>query len=156
MEDAKDLQSTRCGDKRKAPKQDKPDDGENVAKKPWGTNGPPPSEWIEVQCISNCKADLEMMRKKKSVRMGILSKRHRLILAEKEKRRIELGLPDQQVQPQDTFNHNFIKRDMLRIPDAHLSNTSQCITIMTYNVLAQSLIRRRLFPSSGILSLRVI
>src|SRR4051812_38439046 len=102
------------------------------------------------------KADLEMMRKKKSVRMGIFSKRHQLILAEKEKRRIELGLPDHTVQSKDTFNHNFIKRDMLRVPEVHLFKKSLCITIMTYNVLAQSLIRRRLFPSSGILSLRVI
>jgi len=38
----------KCGDKRKAPRdsRDKPD--ENAAKKPWGTTGPPPPEWIEV------------------------------------------------------------------------------------------------------------
>jgi len=55
MEDATELQSKRCGDKRKAPKQDKPDDAENVAKKPWGTNGPPPPEWIEEQGTSTVK-----------------------------------------------------------------------------------------------------
>jgi hypothetical protein len=38
---------TRCGEKRKAPKQDK-SLIEKVQKKPWGTNGPPPPEWIEV------------------------------------------------------------------------------------------------------------
>jgi hypothetical protein len=48
MEDVKDLQGKRCGDKRKAPRQDKSGDAANVAKKPWGTNGPPPPEWIEV------------------------------------------------------------------------------------------------------------
>lgn len=70
--------------------------------------------------------------------------------AEKEKRRIELGLPDPKVEPVDTFNHNFIQRLMLRLPGTkEASRDSPRITVMTYNVLAQSLIRRRLFPSSG-------
>jgi hypothetical protein len=38
----------RCGEKRKAPKQDKSLIVEKAQKKPWGTNGPPPPEWIEV------------------------------------------------------------------------------------------------------------
>jgi hypothetical protein len=101
---------------------------------------------MHIHCIS----DLEMMRKKKSVRMSMFSEGRQLISAEKEKRRIERGLPDQKVQSQDTFNHNFMERDMLRVPRVQLLNASQCITIMTYNVLAQSLIRRRLFPLSGI------
>lgn len=71
------------------------------------------------------------------------------MVAEKEKRRIELGLPDPKAEPPDAFNDNFIKRKLLRIPGISLSDTSDRITIMTYNVLAQSLIRRRLFPSSG-------
>lgn len=98
----------------------------------------------------HCIADLEMMRKKKSVRMCMFPRIRQLTSAEKEKRRIERGLPDQKIQSQDTFNHNFMTRDMLRVPRVQLLNASQCVTIMTYNVLAQSLIRRRLFPSSGI------
>jgi hypothetical protein len=73
-----------------------------------------------------------------------------LIIAEKEKKRIELGLPDPKAAPADTFNHNFIQRPMLRLPDpSQKESCKERITIMTYNVLAQSLIRRRLFPSSG-------
>jgi mRNA deadenylase 3'-5' endonuclease subunit Ccr4 len=76
------------------------------------------------------------------------------MLAEKEKNRIQLGLPDPKAEPVDTFNTNFIERPMLRLPDTtEGGDESNRITIMTYNVLAQSLIRRRLFPSSGKLSL---
>ena len=49
MEEGKQVQQKRCGEKRKAPKQDTPGH-DPVSKKPWGTNGPPPAEWIEVQC----------------------------------------------------------------------------------------------------------
>ena len=41
--------NARCGDKRKAPGSQKTDeDREGLQKKPWGTTGPPPPEWIEV------------------------------------------------------------------------------------------------------------
>jgi hypothetical protein len=42
----------RCGEKRKAPKQDKSLIFEKAQKRPWGTNGPPPPEWIEVYVLS--------------------------------------------------------------------------------------------------------
>jgi hypothetical protein len=93
-----------------------------------------------------------MMREKKKIRHGnlslVMSKLN--IVAEKEKRRIELGLPDPKAEPIDTFNHNFIQRPMLLIPGVQeVGDDSKKVTIMTYNVLAQSLIRRRLFPFSG-------
>jgi hypothetical protein len=50
MGDGKEVPNQRCGGKRKAPEQDTPgNNAGNVSKKPWGTNGPPPPEWIEVQ-----------------------------------------------------------------------------------------------------------
>lgn len=73
-----------------------------------------------------------------------------MIAAEKERRRIELGLPDPRTEPPDTFNHTVIQRPTLRLPGLdNCIDDSKKVTIMTYNVLAQSLIRRRLFPSSG-------
>jgi hypothetical protein len=73
-----------------------------------------------------------------------------LTIAEEEKKRIELGLPDPKAEPVGTFNHNVITRPMLRLPESkHGGSDRERITIMTYNVLAQSLIRRRLFPTSG-------
>jgi len=74
------------------------------------------------------------------------------ISAEKERRRHELGLPDPKLEPPDTFNCNFIKRPILRIPveeEEKPEEGSVHITVMTYNVLAQALIQRRIFPASG-------
>jgi hypothetical protein len=48
MDGADKLDKSRCGEKRKAPKQQKSQVVEKLQKKPWGTNGPPPPEWIEV------------------------------------------------------------------------------------------------------------
>lgn len=59
MEDVKEALNKGCGEKRKAPKRDKSErDGGNVSKKPWGTNGPPPPEWIEVQVHDVDSTDL--------------------------------------------------------------------------------------------------
>lgn len=44
---------------------------------------------------------------------------------------------------------SFIKRPLLAVPDAIAFSNGQAFKIMTYNVLAQSLIRRDLFPGSG-------
>jgi mRNA deadenylase 3'-5' endonuclease subunit Ccr4 len=72
---------------------------------------------------------------------------------EKEKKRIELGLPDPKINDSpESFNHKFMERPMLRIPveDAQqVEPESAPITVMTYNVLAQALIQRRIFPASG-------
>lgn len=43
----------------------------------------------------------------------------------------------------------FIKRPMLDIPGQGASGDGRTIKIMTYNILAQALIRRKLFPTSG-------
>ena len=43
MNDSVQPKSSKCGDKRKAPS-----GTEKPQKKPWGTDGPPPPEWIEV------------------------------------------------------------------------------------------------------------
>jgi len=47
MDDSVQPKSSKCGDKRKAPS-----GTEKPQKKPWGTDGPPPAEWIEV-CFLN-------------------------------------------------------------------------------------------------------
>lgn len=44
---------------------------------------------------------------------------------------------------------NFVKRELLNIPGQTLSDDDLQIKIMSYNVLAQALIRRELFPTSG-------
>lgn len=43
-----ELGISRCGDKRKVPKGEKMASREKSQKKPWGTDGPPPPEWVEV------------------------------------------------------------------------------------------------------------
>jgi mRNA deadenylase 3'-5' endonuclease subunit Ccr4 len=69
---------------------------------------------------------------------------------EKEKKRIELGLPDPKPEPLDAFDHSFFKRPLLRLPGPkNASEPVAPLTIMTYNVLAQALIQRRIFPASG-------
>lgn len=62
--------------------------------------------------------------------------------------RIKLGLPNPRAETLDAFNHNVITRPLLQMPDVEEHGNNR-ITIMTYNLLAQSLIRRELFPSSG-------
>lgn len=71
------------------------------------------------------------------------------MIVEKQRRRIELGLPEPSDIGPSSFNHGFIQRPMLRIPGAENVEEGERITIMTYNVLAQALIRRRMFPFSG-------
>lgn len=68
---------------------------------------------------------------------------------EKKKARERRGLPDPKIEPTNVFNDNFIQRPVLRIPGVNVCLDSSRATIMTYNLLAQSLIRRRLFPFSG-------
>jgi len=78
-------------------------------------------------------------------------------MAQREKRRIEKGLPDPKVEGQlNSFNDNFIQRPMLRVPGVGSEDgTWKRITIMTYNVLAQSLIRREMYPFSGTIRLKM-
>jgi len=87
-----------------------------------------------------------MSRQKKLLRM-----------AQREKRRIEKGLPDPKEEGHpNLFNDNFIQRPMLSVPGVSCEEgTSKRITIMTYNVLAQSLIRRQMYPFSGTFYLRI-
>ena len=70
-------------------------------------------------------------------------------LVEKKKARERRGLSDAIMEPTNVFNDNFIQRPVLRIPGVNVGLDSNRVTIMTYNLLAQSLIRRRLFPFSG-------
>jgi len=55
MEEPNGLNVERCGDKRKAPS----NAPNSKSKKPWGTDGPPPAEWIEV----NISCVTELMRR---------------------------------------------------------------------------------------------
>uniref|UniRef100_A0A060TH88 ARAD1D36850p n=1 Tax=Blastobotrys adeninivorans TaxID=409370 RepID=A0A060TH88_BLAAD len=52
-------------------------------------------------------------------------------------------------QQQERFNYSFIKRPVLDIPGATGYPNGHTFKIMTYNALAQSLIRRDLFPENG-------
>lgn len=49
MEDSDETDTPRCGEKRNAPNSEKMTGKEKSQKKPWGTDGPPPPEWIEVR-----------------------------------------------------------------------------------------------------------
>lgn len=73
----------------------------------------------------------------------------KLTIAEKVRRRKELGLPEPSDIGTSPFNSNPILRPLLRIPGESDEKENKRITIMTYNVLAQSLIRRQMFPFSG-------
>jgi hypothetical protein len=53
MSDSAQGDISRCGDKRKALKPEKMAGKEKSQKKPWGTDGPPPPEWIEVNIKEN-------------------------------------------------------------------------------------------------------
>jgi len=77
--------------------------------------------------------------------------------AQREKRRIEKGLPDPKEEGHlNAFNDNVIQRPMLIVGGASGEDgTSKRITIMTYNVLAQSLIRRQMYPFSGTVCLGI-
>jgi hypothetical protein len=46
--DSKEVDKSMRGQKRKAPNRENMSGKEKLQKKPWGTNGPPPPEWIEV------------------------------------------------------------------------------------------------------------
>jgi hypothetical protein len=48
MEKSVESDKSRCGEKRKAPKSEKMTAKEKIQKKLWGTDGPPPPDWIEV------------------------------------------------------------------------------------------------------------
>jgi RNA exonuclease NGL2 len=81
--------------------------------------------------------------------------------AKKQKEAEHFDVEDKQQQKQ--FDTAFIRRPILKVPDVTLDEQSQRFKIMTYNVslrwkaldralmqvLAQSLIRRELFPENG-------
>jgi len=48
MDDSKEVDTPSSGQKRKAPNRENMSGKEKLQKKPWGTDGPPPPEWIEV------------------------------------------------------------------------------------------------------------
>lgn len=66
--------------------------------------------------------------------------------AEKRKAQEEAGILP--VQPEEEMNLDFIKRPLLQVAQSVPSRGVR-IKLMTYNVLAQCLIRRELFPENG-------
>ncbi|KAK9472790.1 Endonuclease/exonuclease/phosphatase [Dipodascopsis tothii] len=66
---------------------------------------------------------------------------------ERAEKNARLGL----VPPEEAFNLEFIHRPMLRVPSADAAPAPDAteLKIMTYNVLGQALIRRKLFPTNG-------
>jgi hypothetical protein len=49
IDEKTDPQSSLIGKKRKSPENDKNGPKMKAQKKPWGTDGPPPPEWIAVR-----------------------------------------------------------------------------------------------------------
>ncbi|KAK7206810.1 Endonuclease/exonuclease/phosphatase [Myxozyma melibiosi] len=69
---------------------------------------------------------------------------------EKARKNKELGIVPQEEQV--AANTSFIKRPMLAVNDGHALDAASegvDVKIMTYNVLGQALIRRKLFPTNG-------
>lgn len=67
-----------------------------------------------------------------------------------EKKRLRAELIAQGIDPDQQGAHPlYIKRELLTVPHEHQQSPSLDIKIMTYNLLAQSLIRRTLFPDNG-------
>jgi hypothetical protein len=53
IDEKTDPQSSLIGKKRKSPENDKNGPKMKAQKKPWGTDGPPPPEWIAVSSSSS-------------------------------------------------------------------------------------------------------
>lgn len=76
--------TSRCGDKRKSLKSEEMAETEKSHKKPWGTDGPPPPEWIEV-CIKENVVYGSRWRKRRKRREWVsMSIRYRLIYSVEE------------------------------------------------------------------------
>lgn len=106
------------------------DKKESKKQKKKGKSGKVPKEMITPEYI-------EKMRKEREERKAL--KRAELIA--------------QGIEP-DNLNNNtskYIKRELVEIPHKHPINgeTVLSLKIMTYNLLAQALIRRKLFPDNG-------
>ncbi|KAK9464920.1 Endonuclease/exonuclease/phosphatase [Lipomyces arxii] len=67
------------------------------------------------------------------------------IKLEKAKKNAEMGI----LPPEPVFDTNFIKRPMLSVQNTDIDGDGAIVKIMTYNVLGQALIRRKLFPTNG-------
>lgn len=69
--------------------------------------------------------------------------------ARKKAKREAKAAKGESVDDQPTFDLSFVKRPMLDIPDTTPYENGLDLKIMTYNALAQCLIRRKLFPENG-------
>lgn len=89
-------------------------------------------------------------KKPSSITPEYIEEQRKLRELKKEKKRQELiarGIdPDAKPVPE---NLRFIKRELLKIPYQKPTEKAFQISIMCYNLLAQALIRRKLFPTSG-------
>ncbi|KAK9449404.1 Endonuclease/exonuclease/phosphatase [Limtongia smithiae] len=71
--------------------------------------------------------------------------KRQLAKAERAKRNAELGI----VPQEQGFDCRFVERPMLRVAEDDDGAPGIVMKIMTYNVLGQALIRRKLFPTNG-------
>ncbi|ANB13274.1 Ngl2p [Sugiyamaella lignohabitans] len=69
--------------------------------------------------------------------------------AKKAKAEQEAKVDGAKIITEEDEDYSFIKRPFLTVPGAVLEDASRSFKFMTYNVLAQSLIRRELFPENG-------
>lgn len=79
-----------------------------------------------------------------------IAEQRKLRELKKQQRRDELAAqgidPDAKAVP---ANLQFIRREQLKLPGQEESDQGFQVSIMSYNILAQALIRRKLFPTSG-------
>ncbi|KAA8916157.1 hypothetical protein TRICI_001706 [Trichomonascus ciferrii] len=69
--------------------------------------------------------------------------------ARKKAKREAKAAKGEPIDDQPAFDLSFVKRPMLDIPDTAPYASGLNVKIMTYNALAQCLIRRKLFPENG-------
>lgn len=93
--------------------------------------------------MSNSKPD------KPSITPEFIAQQRAIKEAKKKAKKEQAQQQQQQQQQQDeVFNTSFIKREMLKLDHVSYENGMN-FTIMSYNALAQCLIRRELFPENG-------
>ncbi|ODV86568.1 hypothetical protein CANARDRAFT_230382 [[Candida] arabinofermentans NRRL YB-2248] len=94
------------------------------------------------------KKKLDKRKKKLSeITPEYIAEQRRLRELKKEQKRQELIA--QGIDPDNLDPPKYIKRELLSIPHSSIPETTIDLKIMTYNLLAQALIRRSMFPNNG-------
>ncbi|GMM36574.1 RNA exonuclease [Saccharomycopsis crataegensis] len=106
---------------------------------------------MSIAPINPDKAAKKEKKKKKNGGVKItpeyIEEQRRLAQIRKQQKALEKQQNGQEQPIEEAKNAQFIKRPILWLDDSPSENVT--LKIMTYNLLAQSLIRRSLFPTSG-------